>query len=178
MNYFSRSLALFQYPVMPLATIGLIATSAFSLMTSPAQAQATDFDYDNCASELLDAGIAPDAAAAACAMSYRPTEISSCVSGVLNASAVLPESALVACSRDRRPDEVATCVSNIHADLVVNDSEMVLEHCHRTILPERYAACVVGIANEVDYTTEDSLTTCIAAGYKPLDIEPSYIPLD
>lgn len=178
MIHFSRSFKLLQWPAIPFALIGLASASTLPLVATPAQAQATDFDYATCASELLAAGIDADAAAIACSTSYRPTDISSCVDGVLEAADVPALAALTACSRDRRPTEVATCVANIHNDLVVDDSLAVLDLCHRTILPERYSACVIGIAQETDLTTEESLASCIAAGYRPLNVTPTYIPMD
>lgn len=178
MIHHSRTVQFFQWPVIPFLAGALLSAGTLPLSATVAQAQATDLDYDACADELLAAGVEADAAAIACAMSYRPTEVSGCVSGVLAAADVTPTAALSACSRDRRPDEVASCVATIHGDLVVNDSQSVLDHCHRTILPERYAACVTGIADEIGYTTEDSLATCIAAGYRPENLAPTYIPMN
>jgi hypothetical protein len=178
MIYSSRTVQLFQWPVIPFVAGALFSASTLPFLATAAQAQATDQNYGACASELLDAGVSAEAAAIACANAYRPTEVSACVSGVLNAAEVTPTAALSACSRDRRPDEVASCVATIHSDLTVADSQSVLDHCHRTILPERYAACVIGIADEVGYTTEDSLATCIAAGYRPENVAPTYIPMD
>ena len=178
MIHFSRTMKLFQWPVIPFVAGALLSASTLPLLATAAQAQATDENYDACASELLDAGLTAESAAIACAMAYRPTEVSGCVTGVLNAADVTPTAALSACSRDRRPDEVASCVATIHDDLVVTNSQSVLDHCYRTILPKRYAACVTGIADEVGYSTEDSLATCIAAGYRPENVAPTYIPMD
>ena len=185
MIHLSRYLQLFQWPVilsgfpkMPFLAGTVLSITLLPSMTSAVQAQALDLDYDACADELLGAGVEADAAAIACALAYRPTEVSGCVSGVLDIADVTPTAALSACSRDRRPDEVASCVSSIHGDLVVNDSQSVLDHCHRTILPERYAACVTGIADEIGYATEDALASCIAAGYRPENVAPTYIPMN
>jgi len=178
MIHFSRFSKLLQWSAIPFVMTGLATVTASPLMTKAANAQATDFDYAACASELLAAGIDADAAAIACATSYRPTDISSCVTGVLNAADVSALEALTACSRDRRPTEVATCVTDIHNSLAVENSEAVLNLCHRTILPERYAACVTGIASETGLSTEESLASCIAAGYRPVNVTPTYIPLD
>lgn len=178
MIHFSRTLQLFQWPVIPFVAGALLSVGTLPFGLAAAQAQATDLDYDACARELLGAGVDAEAAAIACAGAYRPTDVSSCVTGVLDAADVTPTAALTACSRDRRPDEVATCVADIHNALVVDDSQGVLDRCHRTILPKRYAACVIGIVSEVDYTTEDALATCIAAGYRPLNVTPTYIPVD
>lgn len=178
MIYFSRTLRLCQWPVIPFLAGALLSASSLPLISHAAQAQATDRNYDACADELLGAGVEAEAAAIACASAYRPTEVSSCVTGVLDAADVTPTAALSTCSRDRRPDEMASCVADIHRNLVVDDSTAVLENCYRTILPERYAACVTGIADEVGYATDDALATCIAAGYRPVNVTPTYIPMD
>lgn len=178
MIHFSRSFKLLQWPAIPFVIMGLLSVTTGSLVATPAKGQATDFNYATCADELLAVGIEAEAAAIACSTSYRPTDISACVTGVLNAADVPALAALTACSRDRRPTEVSTCVNNIHRDLVVEDSLEVLDLCHRTILPERYAACVIGIASETGLTTEESLASCIAAGYRPLNVTPTYIPVD
>ena len=178
MIHSSRTVQFFQWPVIPFLAGALLSAGTLPLIATAAQAQATDQNYGACADELLAAGVDADAAAIACSMAYRPTEVSGCVAGVIDAADVTPTEALSACSRDRRPDEVASCVTTIHDDLVVSSSQSVLDHCHRTILPERYAACVTGIAAEVGYTTEDSLATCIAAGYRPENVAPTYIPMN
>lgn len=178
MNHFSRFSKLLQWPAIPFAAIGIVAASTVPLTTTPAQAE-EDVNYGGCANELIAAGIDADTAAAACALSLEPSEMSGCVKGVLAAApAVVPVDALTACSRDRRPDEVATCVKDVHQTLVVDDSQEVLLHCHRSLLPERYSACVVGIAEAVGYATDEALARCIAAGYRPENVAPTYIPLE
>ncbi|MGF1459851.1 MAG: hypothetical protein ACFBSG_12595 [Leptolyngbyaceae cyanobacterium] len=178
MIHSSRSVELFQWSVIPFAASALLAAGTLPLMAVSAQAQVIDYNYAECADELLAVGVDDDAAAIACGTAYQPTEVADCVSGVLSAASVTTEAALSACSRDRRPDEVSTCVADIHTDLVVDDSTAVLDHCHRTILPERYAACVTGIAAEIGYTTDEALASCIAAGYRPVNVTPTYIPMD
>ncbi len=176
MNHFSLSWKVLQWSAIPFIGLGLMTAGTVSLFPLAAQAE-EDLNYDRCANELLAAGVGTEAAAQACALAYRPTEVSGCVTGVLALAAVTPEEALGACSRDRRPTEVATCVTDIHQVLVVNDSSSVLNHCHRSILPERYAACVIGLTATVGYTTEESMASCIAAGYRPENVAPTYIPL-
>ncbi|MEO1095809.1 MAG: hypothetical protein AAFX01_13015 [Cyanobacteria bacterium J06638_28] len=178
MLHFSPSLKLFQWSAIPFIAFGLITAlpAASSAFLTPGSSE--DRNYGECAEDLLAEGIAADAAAAACALAFRPTEMSGCVTGVLATAEVAPLEALSACSRDRRPDEVATCVGNIHDELAVTSSKSVLDHCHRSILPERYATCVVDLANVIDYDTEEALSRCTAAGYRPENIAPTYIPLN
>lgn len=173
MIHFSLPFELFRWPTIHYAAIGLLAVSNGVLFAASANAQ--DTDYGACADELLAAGIESETAAIACSLAFEPTEVSSCVSDVLFVAEVDPTVALSACSRDRRPDEVATCVVDIHQTLLVDDSFTVLNYCHRSILPERYADCVIGITNEAGFTTDESLGYCIAAGYRPVDVAPTFI---
>ncbi|HEY9889639.1 MAG TPA: hypothetical protein V6D02_14635 [Candidatus Obscuribacterales bacterium] len=178
MIQFSRAFKLIQWPAIPFVALGLMAAGTVPLIATSAQAQDRDVNYGACTAALIAEGIAAETAVTACALAFEPTQVSSCVSGVMAVSSVDPTAALSACSRDRRPDEVAACVSDIHGNLVVDDPLAVLTSCHRSILPERYAACVVGIAAEANYGTEDSLAACIAAGYRPENVAPTYIPMD
>ena len=176
MSHFPWSLNPFHASSIQFLTVALMATGTFPLATSVAQAQ--DTDYGRCADDLIALDIEVDTAAAACALAFRPTEVSNCVTDVVFISDVSPVSALSACSRDRRPDEVAACVTNIHQWLVIPSSQLVLDRCHRSLLPEQYADCVIGLTAELDYTTEESLSRCIAAGYRPENIAPTFIPTE
>lgn len=179
MSHSSWFFRLCQWSAIPFAATGLIAVGIFPISLSEARAQSReDRDFAACANELVASGLAGDTAAAACALAFRPTEVSGCVADVIQVSAVAPIQALSACSRDRRPEEVALCVSDIHQTLDVSDPSTVLTLCHRSLLPERYAACVTGLAVAVDYTTEESLSQCIAAGYRPENVAPTYIPTE
>lgn len=174
MLYLSPSFKVFQWSAIHFAAVGLM-TAAVIPATATA-ARATGDNYRECARDLLDAGIEADTAAAACALAFRPTEISNCVVDVVDVSSVTPVQALSACSRDRRPDEVATCVENIHRDLEVADDSLVLTSCHRSLLPERYSNCVVDLAEVIGYPAEESVARCIAAGYRPENVAPTFVP--
>ncbi|MEO1295789.1 MAG: hypothetical protein AAFW75_08290 [Cyanobacteria bacterium J06636_16] len=160
---------------IPFVTLGLLAAGSVPLVAPAAHASE---DYAACARDLTELGVEAATAAAACALAFDPTEMSDCVVGVTDAADVSPVAAVSACSRDRRPDEVATCVTSIHEQLAVTNSQSVLTLCHRSILPERYAECVTGLADAVGYSTDDSLASCIAAGYRPQDVAPTYVPVE
>ncbi|NER79707.1 MAG: hypothetical protein F6K42_09010 [Leptolyngbya sp. SIO1D8] len=180
MYHSSRSSKLFQWPAIQFAVIGLVTAGAVtvgSTLILVPEAQARGNDYGQCANDLTDLGMDADAAAAACSLAFEPTEVSSCVTSVTSSTDISPESALSACSRDRRPDEVASCVASIHGDLSVADSQTVLTHCHRSLLPERYAECVTGLADSLEFAVDESLSRCIAAGYRPENVAPTYIPM-
>lgn len=132
-------------------------------------------DFASCTSSLIDAGLEGSAAAGACGKALHPTDLSSCTLDITRVADVGADQALVACQSDRRPTELATCVSDIHRGLEVADSTAVLNNCRRSVLPVRFADCVVGIANAAALTTADSLNQCIAAGYRPEDVAPTFI---
>ncbi len=149
--------------------------SLLALGVAPSLAQTLGGDFALCARGLRSRGLSDEAIAAACALAYRPTEVSGCVAGVLNRAAVDPTVALAACSRDRRPLEVAACFSAIHGTLPISDSPAVLDHCHRSILPVRYGQCVTDLATTLNLGPEAALAQCIAAGYRPENVAPTFI---
>ncbi|WP_052050190.1 hypothetical protein [Leptolyngbya sp. KIOST-1] len=83
--------------------------------------------------------------------------------------------ALLACQSDRRPQDLASCVGTIHRSLAVTNSTAVLNNCRRSVLPLRFADCVVGVAAAADLAVTDSLRQCSAAGYLPEDVAPTFI---
>lgn len=156
---------------LPFALIGaLIAPLA---VANPGVA--IDYNYGQCAADLLDAGLSAEAVAAACSRALHPEQVGRCVLDVTAITDLGVEDALSACSRDRRPLELATCVANIHDFLEVASSATVLNNCHRSILPVRYADCVIDTALTAELATTDSLALCIAAGYRPVDVAPTFI---
>lgn len=174
MIHFLVSLKSIRWSALQIITAGLLVGGVAPLTASRAIAN----DYSRCAADLVGLGIDGETAAAACALAFRPTEVSGCVARVAEVSAIAPRDALSACSRDRRPPEVATCVANIHDALPVPDSRAVLTHCHRSLLPVRYSDCVVGLAETGNLSTNESLSRCISAGYRPENVAPTYLPMN
>lgn len=151
---------------------GLLAVALPLVAQRPAEAN----EFANCASALVDSGIEPSLAAAACGSALRPEQVSACVERVVEVTDVGAVEALSACSRDRRPQEVGTCVADIHNALTVGNSAEVLERCQLSVLPERYSACVVGLADGAGLAIDESLNQCINAGYRPADVAPTFVP--
>jgi hypothetical protein len=174
MVHFPFSLDRIQCPAIQFAVAGALAFPA--ILFSPLVAQANEFG--NCTGKLLAAGIDTDSAALACAQALHPDQVASCVVDVTNTAEVVPEDALAACSRDRRPDEVAACFGSIYTNLEGADPLETLENCQLSILPIRYSDCVTGLAAESDLTPEASLATCSVAGYRPVDLAPTFILSD
>ncbi|MDA0266825.1 MAG: hypothetical protein O2890_12055 [Cyanobacteria bacterium] len=163
-----------QWSALPFVAAGLMVAGVGPIAIEAAQAN----DYDTCVGDLLPLALDRETVAAACALAYRPQEVSSCVTGVIAATTLDPRNALSACSRDRRPLEVSTCVTDIHTTLTVSDSLSVLDHCHRSLLPVRYSQCVLSLGTLAEFTTADALDRCISAGYRPENVAPTYIPAE
>ncbi|TVQ13606.1 MAG: hypothetical protein EA368_01890 [Leptolyngbya sp. DLM2.Bin27] len=132
-------------------------------------------DFEACTRSLLEADIEAVAAARACGQALHPAALSRCTVDIINVTDALAEQALLACQSDRRPAELATCVSDIHQNLEVTNSTSVINNCRRSLLPTRYADCVIGVAQTAELTIADSMSSCIAAGYRPVDVAPTFI---
>jgi hypothetical protein len=171
MVYSLPSLIRNQCSLIHFAVISLVAWPM--AMVSPGAAEANDFRY--CAGALIDAGVDTALATSACAQALHPDIMANCVLDVSYVTEIEPTDALATCSSDRRPDEVATCVVDIAQRLEGANKTTVVENCGLSFLPVRYSDCVLGIAAASDLEADASLTQCIAAGYLPTDLAPTFI---
>jgi hypothetical protein len=142
------------------------------LLGLPRVAQANDFA--GCTTRLMEAGLEAKVAASACSRSLHPAQVGDCVAQLSGLEAK-PEELLAACSQDRRPAELASCVTTIHDQLEVPSLSGLLDHCRRSVLPQRYADCVVGTVAAAQITTTESMALCIAASDRPVDVAPTFI---
>lgn len=149
----------------PIAALGLLATA---LPVGPASAITIRFHrnrnpYRVCAVELIDAGVAPDAAASACAGALHPRDISKCAVQINRKTNISAAEALSSCRQVRRPDELANCVVDINAKSQTQAAAplLVLDRCRRSLLPELFAECVVGLSRRLDFSTERLMSTCL-----------------
>jgi hypothetical protein len=159
--------------------IGTIGMTAGLMTASPAQAGWFDWlkskpalnPYNVCTVSLNKATIEKNLAAASCAAVLHPDDMGSCVETVA-AKKIESGLALSACRSVRRPLDLATCVTVIHkqdASAVLTD---VLESCRRSLLPDRFGECVVGLNGKpLQVATREGLGTCIDASDRPTDIE-------
>lgn len=144
--------------VMPLASVGLFATSASAF---PRFDLTTEKDYAICATNLTAVGLSSDLVAKACAGMVRPQHLSQCVTRISQDAAIAPEEALVSCVSVRRPEELAICVVDItRAGSDINPST-VLNSCRRSLLPERHAFCVLGLTRGGGIAVDQALGTCL-----------------
>ena len=164
---------------------GLTAAALLTagLPMSPAEAISINLKFQQnknayriCAQDMVKVGIAPQAAAAACAAAQHPKDISQCVTQINKKTQVASMDALFNCRRVRRPAELATCVVDINSKAQGAPITSVLDHCRRSLMPQRFSECVVGLSKELKFPTEQILATCIDARYQIGQFEPNAAP--
>jgi len=144
--------------------------------TQYSQYRAQELDYQACARGLVDTGITAEAAAIACGAALAPRDISDCVTQIKTATAIVATDALTGCRQVRRPVELAACVVNINANTQNAVALNVLDNCRRSLLPVRFSNCVVGVSLETALPPELAMSDCIAAGDRPRNVLPSFVP--
>ncbi|MGB3137727.1 MAG: hypothetical protein WBG38_17035 [Nodosilinea sp.] len=170
MVHFLASLTRRQCFAIPFAlAVGAVSPAA---LFAP---QAIANEFEGCTSTLIEAGIEAASAAGACGKTLRPADLSSCTLDITLTADVSGEQALGACQGDRRPQDLATCVSDIHQVLEVANSTAVLNSCRRSVLPMRFADCVVGVAAAADLAVTNALFQCSTASYLPEDVAPTFV---
>lgn len=161
------------------AASGLVVAGCLA-MTFPSTSATIPSSYRNqyrgCAGRLLSVGIAPEAAASACAETLRPKDLSRCVVEIEQETAIAAVDALSTCRQVRRPNELATCVVGISRNSQDDAIPSVLNYCGRSLLPERFAECVVGLRVEADFAATAAMDTCISAGDQLGNVDPNFIP--
>lgn len=134
-------------------------------------------DYQRCALALTNLQVAPDQAASACANSLKPQDLTVCVNRLTSGGSIAATEAVSACRQVRRPVELGMCVVNIRQGLSAATASDVLNNCRRSLLPERYASCVVGLSRSIKLEPVQALNTCIDAGDFPTELDATFIPL-
>ena len=135
-------------------------------------------DFRVCAARLVSANISPETAASSCASAIRPRTLSSCVVDISRRTNIAAEDALSNCREVRRPEELGTCVVDISRNSQGEIDPAVLNYCSRSLLPERFSDCVVGLRREIDLAPTQALDSCISAT-DPLpsrDFAPGFLP--
>jgi hypothetical protein len=130
--------------------------------------------FDECARYLEAAGIEPDRIAYACGAAIDPEDLSECVLRIDYYTDIPSSEALAGCFRVRQPEKLAECVVDISQDAPDPNQAAVLDFCRRSLLPDRFSECVVGLTAEIEVTTDFAMSTCIAEG----DFERILIPVD
>lgn len=171
---YDRTSGLIRFVATQLVIAGWLA------ITLPSTAATIPSSYRNqyrgCAGRLLSIGISSEAAASACAAALRPTDLSKCAVEIEQETAIAAEDALATCRQVRRPNELANCVVGISRNSQEEAEQNVLNYCGRSLLPERFAECVVGLRVEADFAPTDAMETCITASDPLVDVAPNFVP--
>ncbi|MBW4561144.1 MAG: hypothetical protein KME32_08270 [Mojavia pulchra JT2-VF2] len=156
-----------------LVIAGWLATMVPSLAVTASYSN----DYRVCAAQLLRVNITPVAASQACATALRPREVSACAANINKQTQISAASALATCTQARRPEELATCVVGIGRNVKEAVNPELLNYCGRSLLPVRFAQCVVGLRSEINIALTQVLDTCIDGSDRISSFAPSSTPL-
>jgi hypothetical protein len=133
--------------------------------------------YRACTGQMLESGISPEAAARACAGALYPKDVARCVSRIESQTEIAAQAALASCTQARRPVELSRCVVGISENTPGQPVPGLLDFCGRSLLPIRYAECVVGLQREIEnLAPTQAMETCISASDRPLEFAPNFIP--
>lgn len=147
------------------ATATVFTTSSgLLMMTTPSWAAVnteTSRDYRACAARLVRLGIPAESAASACAAALRPRDLGECVNRIQKQTQVPAQNILNNCLQARRPDDYAACVVGISKQAKDSFDPSVFTYCNRSLLPRRFARCVVGLRSEIDFSVVRAMDTCI-----------------
>lgn len=155
-----------------LAIAGWLATIAPGI-TAPTS---YNNDYRACAARLLNVGVSAEAAAAACATALRPRELSACVFKISKEAKISGVDALATCRQARRPEELATCVVGVSQNTEEAAKPAILNYCGRSLLPLRFAQCVLGLRSEIKSTVTQTLDICIDGSDRIGSVTPGSAP--
>lgn len=146
--------------------IAAIATSSSLLMvmaTSSLAAMETSRDYRACTARLLQLGISAENTAGACAAALRPRDLGECVHRIHKQTQVAAQDFFGSCLQARRPLDFSACVVGISKQGRDAFDPSILNYCNRSLLPRRFAQCVVGLRSEIDLGVTRAMDTCIDA---------------
>jgi hypothetical protein len=149
----------------------LVSFPVFLLATPNSSALAGSIG--TCANSLISSGVTQSAAAAACSDALQPEDLALCVTDI-TATGIKGDEAVESCYRVRRPDELASCVTTISSGLEAGKgkSDMTLDSCRRSLLPERHAECTLDLATVSKISSEEAMKSCLAAEINPGNVSP------
>ncbi len=149
----------------------------FSVMPLANPASAAKNKYEQCAGALMKLNLSPQEVARSCSQSLYPENLASCVVDIAGGTDILAEDALTTCRRVRRPLQLATCVVGISKVGTAADAPAILDHCSRSLLPESFSQCVLGLVNQTDLGTTAALRYCIDGSDRDRNLNLSWHPL-
>ena len=160
------------------SAVPVVAIASLLTLVTPNRPAVALNEFQLCTAQLVRlAGVSPEGAVAACSDALNPKEISRCVVTIHKLTPTLTPDALVACKRVRRPVELSRCMFDITDNTRDSQPLAVLDYCRRSLLPLRYAQCVVGLSRETDFSSGQVMDSCIKAEDFPSNLYPNVAPL-
>jgi hypothetical protein len=117
--------------------------------------------YEDCSEGLQELGLTAEETATACAHSLFPQDIATCATAIAGSTTLAPQEIVATCHQVRRPVALGICVEQIQDSELFGDGALVLETCRRSLLPDAFANCTVGLASTTDLKPESVLMTCL-----------------
>ena len=164
--------------------MGILAALPVALVISaiPQLPATAKNQFDACVGEMIKGGVTGEQAATACADALIPKELSKCVQKIREKTDLPAEDVLQNCYQVRRPVDLASCVTDINAKILQPTTDnkqamlsMALNSCRSSLLPRRYADCVIGVNQGVpDMSPDKIMDTCLSAEDFPRDLFPAY----
>lgn len=133
-------------------------------------------NYYKCTSELIDVNVRAEEAERACSRALHPEKLAECVVKINRRTDISSRDALEICSGVRRPLELATCVVDISERTQAGAAFRIMNNCRRSLLPVRYSQCVVGLNRRLDISVVRAMDSCIEAGTRGRELDPSFVP--
>jgi hypothetical protein len=175
MNLHMMNLRRLRLPVAQIVTASLIA---IALPIAPAKALfgGARNPYESCAAGLTRAQVSAAEAASACGQALKPDDLGTCVNRIADEK-VSGADALLVCRQVRRPVEAASCVVGIRRGVSDTAIVDVLDSCRRSLLPQTFSDCVVGLNSQLKVGGKQAIASCLDASDRPRDLLPTFIPL-
>jgi hypothetical protein len=162
--------------VVGLLTIALPITPTSASTYVRRSGFVSERSYRECAADLLQSGLSPEVAATGCSEALSPRELGRCVTRISREQDGFAQNAFTACRQVRRPVELSTCFVLIRNELEDTTAANVLDNCRRSLLPDRYSDCVLGISRATDLASTTVLNACISGADYPRDFGSILIP--
>ncbi len=171
----STTHGILRYKVMRLA-IPMVSIAGILAISFPSRVDAVfsrqTNNYRACAGRLVNNNISPEDASQACAKALYPGRLSQCLTKIVKHTKLEAKNALVSCQEARRPQDLASCVVGISKNNKEAIDPEILNFCGRSLLPVRFAKCVVGLRSEIDLAPTQAMETCIDASDPITNVSP------
>lgn len=156
--------------------LGAIATGAPGAQAQYGTPLWREQDYNRCIRKLTEAGpnLDPVFIANSCAYVLVPADLGDCTHQITRHWGEDPQRVIEACRQVRRPIELGDCtvlVAARNSDLNWKDS---LARCERSLLPRRFASCVVAVNDRLNLPTSQASEICLDGRDRPRDLYPAY----